>query len=143
MKIQRITRYSERIYDAITRLLPQLDPDCTIPDREAVKEIIRNKNEFLIVARKGRDEITGMLMLSAYQIPSGTKFWVDDVVVDSNFRGKGTGQALMKYAIEVAEKEGARYIDLTSRPFRKAANQLYINLGFKLRETNVYRFTIP
>ena len=32
--------------------------------------------------------------------------------------------------------------ELTSRPDREAANRLYARLGFTLRETNVYRFSV-
>jgi ribosomal protein S18 acetylase RimI-like enzyme len=38
---------------------------------------------------------------------------------------------------------GARTVDLTSRPGREAANRLYARLGFKRRETNVYRYEQP
>jgi len=31
-------------------------------------------------------------------------------------------------------------VDLTSRPSREAAGRLYEKIGFKLRETRVYRY---
>ena len=37
---------------------------------------------------------------------------------------------------------GARTVDLTSRPSRQDANRLYQELGFELRETNVYRYAL-
>ena len=37
-------------------------------------------------------------------------------------------------------REGARTVDLTSRPSRLAANRLYERMGFARRETNVYRY---
>ena len=43
---------------------------------------------------------------------------------------------------ERAQAEGARTVDLTSRPDREAANRLYLRLGFARRETNVYRRTL-
>jgi len=48
----------------------------------------------------------------------------------------------MDYAIDFAMKAGAESIDLTSRPERHAANQLYLKLGFVKRETNVYRLAL-
>jgi len=33
-------------------------------------------------------------------------------------------------------------VDLTSRPSRVAANQLYLAMGFEARETNVFRFSL-
>jgi ribosomal protein S18 acetylase RimI-like enzyme len=50
------------------------------------------------------------------------------------------GEALNRFAIDVAAERGARTVDLTSRPSREAANRLYRRLGFEPRETNVYRF---
>jgi ribosomal protein S18 acetylase RimI-like enzyme len=35
---------------------------------------------------------------------------------------------------------GARSVDLTSRPSRQAANHVYQKLGFKRRDTNIYRY---
>ncbi len=34
---------------------------------------------------------------------------------------------------------GLRFVDLTSRPSRVAANNLYKKLGFQMRDTNCYR----
>jgi ribosomal protein S18 acetylase RimI-like enzyme len=49
------------------------------------------------------------------------------------------GAALSREAIRLAQAAGARTIDLTSRPAREAANRLYQQLGFQLRDTHVYR----
>ncbi|MEK7060924.1 MAG: GNAT family N-acetyltransferase, partial [Patescibacteria group bacterium] len=62
-----------------------------------------------------------------------------DIVVDEEYRGKGIGTKLITAAINQARKEGVKHIDFTSRPQRVAANRLYQRLGFKKRETNVYR----
>jgi len=41
--------------------------------------------------------------------------------------------------VRLARANGARTVDLTSRPARAAANRLYERLGFQLRDSNVYR----
>jgi ribosomal protein S18 acetylase RimI-like enzyme len=89
-----------------------------------------------------RDVVLGMLSLVVFSIPTGTKAWVEDVVVAQAARGKGVGVALMNHALAVAKDAGAKSVDLTSRPSREAANKLYQKLGFMARETNVYRLTI-
>jgi ribosomal protein S18 acetylase RimI-like enzyme len=61
------------------------------------------------------------------------------VVVDDASRGAGVASALVAAALERAQQQGARTVDLTSRPEREAANRLYLRLGFARRETNVYR----
>jgi ribosomal protein S18 acetylase RimI-like enzyme len=89
------------------------------------------------------NEITGMISIATYNSISGTKFWIEDVVIDESQRGKGLGRELMLFAIGYAESLGAGSIMLTSRPSRVAANKLYVELGFERYETNVYKLTIP
>ena len=45
-------------------------------------------------------------------------------------------------AIRLADEAGVRTVDLTSRPSREGANRLYQRLGFELRDSNLYRYTI-
>jgi ribosomal protein S18 acetylase RimI-like enzyme len=92
------------------------------------------------VARDDADRIVGSLTLVLFRIPTGMRAWIEDVVVDGEARGQGVGEALNRYAIDVAAEHGARSVDLTSRPSREAANRLYQRLGFVARETNVYRY---
>jgi ribosomal protein S18 acetylase RimI-like enzyme len=68
--------------------------------------------------------------------------WIEDVVVDTEERGKGIGEALTLAALDRARVEGAKPVDLTSRPSREAANRLYQRVGFQSRQTNLYRFDI-
>jgi ribosomal protein S18 acetylase RimI-like enzyme len=87
--------------------------------------------------------IVGTLTLAIFRIPTGLRAWIEDVVVDERARGRGVGAALTNAAIRLASDQGARTVDLTSRPSREAANRLYQRLGFVARETNVYRFDGP
>ena len=77
-----------------------------------------------------------------FRIPSGVRAWIEDVVVDEAARGQGVGEALNREALRLAAEQGARTVELTSRPSREAANRLYQRLGFKMRETNVYRYEL-
>jgi len=142
IRIREIKRFSENIYEAILRLLPQLNPDKPLPAREHIKGIIRAKNTRLFVAEIKGGKIAGLFTLVTYDIPTGKKFWIEDVVVDESERGKGIGKALILFAIDFARSAGAREIDLTSRPERIEANLLYTKLGFVRRETNAYRYKL-
>ena len=51
----------------------------------------------------------------------------------------GLGYVGLPLAVEFAKKHEISKIDLSSKPERIAANNLYKKLGFKQRETNVYR----
>jgi ribosomal protein S18 acetylase RimI-like enzyme len=52
------------------------------------------------------------------------------------------GAALTEEALRLAERAGARTVDLTSRPSREAANRLYRRLGFEPRDSHVLRYTV-
>ena len=140
MEIFRLTEISEEILIAFRKLIPQLSPDAQIPAKENLEEIIKSENSFLFLARD--KEIVGALTLITYRIPTGLKVWIEDVVVDNKMRGKGIGEKLTRYAIDYAIKLGAKRIELTSKPSRIAANEMYKKMGFDKRETNVYRLII-
>jgi ribosomal protein S18 acetylase RimI-like enzyme len=140
MTIKEVTRFSDRVYESMVKLVPQLNPDSELPARVKLKSILRAKGTHFFVAESDNREIAGMLTLVMYDIPSGFRAWIEDVVVDDRFRGQGIGKALVEHAIVFAGLAGAKSVDLTSRPFRKSANKLYKKMGFVIRKTNVYRY---
>ena len=140
MKIEQLIHIDDTVLQAFQKLIPQLtgDPE-RYPTREELERVIKSEDTFVFVAEDG-GEILGTVTLALYRIPSGTKAWIEDVVVDESARGKGVSVDLMKHALDAARNIGVEKVDLTSQPFRVAANNLYVKLGFELRETNVYRF---
>ena len=86
--------------------------------------------------------IVGSLTLAMFRIPTGVRAWIEDVVVDDSARGHGAGESLNQAALDFAKANGAITVDLTSRPSREAANRLYQRMGFKLRESNLYRYEL-
>ena len=123
------------------QLVRQLSSSAPALTRDELESIVASPTSRLLVAQ-GRDEIVlGMLTLVVFRIPTGVRGLIEDVVVDEADRGRGVGRALTGRALELAQRQQARTVDLTSRPTRVAANQLYLSMGFELRETNVYRFT--
>lgn len=127
---------------AVAALLPQLSRSAAPPDAAALERLLRSPAVRLLVARDDAGAVLGMLTLALFPIPTGTRAWIEDVVVDESARGRGIAAALTQRALELAREGGARTVDLTSRPDRDAANRLYARLGFKRRETNVYRYEL-
>jgi ribosomal protein S18 acetylase RimI-like enzyme len=142
MKIREITAYNDKVYNAVLKLLPQLDPEIKLPSKEFFKSILEAENTHFFAGESEDGELAGILTLIVYSIPTGTNFRIEDVVIDGSQRGKGYGKEIMLHAMRFAESMGAKSVDLTSRPFRIAANQLYIDLGFVRRDTNVYRYQV-
>ena len=106
-----------------------------------MQRIIESDSAQILIAEDENGGILGTMTLIIFQIPTGVRAWIEDVVVDSSARGQGIGKKLNLAALELAKQAGAKTVDLTSRPARKEANQLYKSIGFVRRETNVYRFS--
>ena len=131
----------DELLEAFNRLIPQLSSSSPPPTREHLEALVDSEDTVLFVARvDGR--ILGSLTLACYRIPTGTKAWIEDVVVDADARGHGLGALLNQAALDEARSRGAKDVSLTSRPSREAANRLYRRIGFEPRETNVYRYTL-
>lgn len=143
MPIEVVNDVTDELLEAMQRLMPQLNPGHPIPDRQAVERIVHSEASTLLISRDNFGKITGMLTLVVFHTPSGTHAWIEDVVVDSASRGQGIGEALTRMAINMAQALGTDSVNLTSRPAREAANRLYQRVGFQLRQTNVYRYSLP
>ena len=148
MTVELITAATPELHEAMARLLPQLSRSAAPLSEADLQRFLSQSGVHLFVFRSetadadGNHPILGMLSLATFEIPTGVRAWIEDVVVDEAARGQGAGQALVVAAIEHAQRVGARTVDLTSRPSREAANRLYQRAGFQLRETNVYRVTL-
>jgi ribosomal protein S18 acetylase RimI-like enzyme len=142
MEIKEINRFSMRVFNAVLKLLSQLVSDSKSMTEDHFRGILKSEKTHFFIAELDNKQIAGMLTIGTYDIPSGTKVWIEDVVVDESQRGKGICKELTLFAIGFAKSLDAESVELTSRPSRIAANKLYKKLGFVLRETNVYRYTL-
>jgi ribosomal protein S18 acetylase RimI-like enzyme len=142
MNIERVNRISERVFEAVLRLMAQLAPDTELPTKDYFERVLTSENIHFFTGGLDDNRIVAMLTIGTYNTPSGTKVWIEDVVVDESQRGKGLGEELMLFAIDYSKSLGAGSISLTSRPSRIVANRLYQKLGFLQSETNVYKYLL-
>ena len=138
MNIYRAKIWSEELSDAIARLLPQLSKNAVLPSQEDLTKLLAEDNTHLIVAEID-GVIAGMLSLVIVNIPTGGKAWIEDVVVDGQFRGQNIGARLVEFALNTAENLAVKKVYLTSNPSRKAAHALYKKCGFETYDTTVFR----
>lgn len=141
MEIFEAKAVTDELFEAFQRLVPQLSSSNPAPTRAQLEEIVASPAVILLMARD-EGKLVGSLSLVVFRIPTAVRSWIEDVIVDQVARGKGIGEALTRAAIDRAREEGARTVDLTSRPSREAANRLYQRVGFQQRQTNIYRYNI-
>ena len=138
IEVELVREVTHEVVEAFGRLLPQLSTSAPQLDASALTTIATWQGNSLLVARID-GVIVGALTLVVFPIPSGMRARIEDVVVDSEARGKGVGATLTQQALGIARELGARTVDLTSRPAREAANRLYERMGFARRDSRVYR----
>lgn len=144
VRIEEVTTVDDELVAAFQLLIPQLSSSNPPPPAADLQAIVDAPDSVLLIARDERDQdrIVGSLTLVMFQIPTGYRAWIEDVVVDTAVRGRGIGDKLNRVALDKAGDAGANTVDLTSRPRREAANRMYKRIGFEQRETNVYRYKL-
>ena len=76
---------------AVTALVPQLSRSAPPPTHEQLARIVADPATTLFVAEEdGR--IVGTLTLAAFEIPTGRRAWIEDVVTDTAGARQGRGQ---------------------------------------------------
>ncbi len=58
---------------------------------------------------------------------------IDEIVVDSHYRGRGIGSQLLDRVVALARQAGCRRIELDSALHRRAAHRFYEQKGFEKR----------
>jgi phosphinothricin acetyltransferase len=114
--------------------------DQLVPGRKqlTVAEILQQETPVYIVCCREEGRIVGIALMALYKVLSGHKAWIEDVVVDQQYRGQGVGRALVKKLISLAEEKGVSDIFLFTETHRQVAIRLYEQLGFEIRHSNIY-----
>src|SRR5204863_1568188 len=143
MRIEAVTHLTAEIHEALGRLLPQLNAKLGVPDADRMRRMLDDPDVVLLIARDG-ETIVGTTTVIVYTTPFWIKARLDEVVVDESARGKGVGEALVKAALDVGRERGAQLAELQSGrgPARAAAHKLYERIGFKIRDTDVFRISL-
>jgi ribosomal protein S18 acetylase RimI-like enzyme len=126
---------------ALARLLAQVSSRAAPLTAARVASVLATPATSVLVARLD-GQIVGMALLATLTTLAGDTGYVEEVAVDEAARGQHVGTALMDGLIGLARQKGLWRLELTTRPARVAANQLYQSLGFGLRETNCYRLDL-
>lgn len=128
------------VYNILIEAFPSVSSELT--DKEVSNDLLdldRDKY-FQVVAEVG-DKVVGYLLATKNVDPvlKRNNFWIDYVCVSTNCRGKGIGRELLRKIEEIAKSEDGFYLQLTSSRFRTCARKLYMDLGFEIRESDIFR----
>lgn len=141
--ILKLTAAAPDVCRAINGLLQELSATPHSVDEARLGELVGCPHIHIFLATDADTRAcVGMYTLASSPLLTGTKVWLEDVVVSNRWQGRGLGRRLVEDAIARARRlyPGATLM-LTSRPSRKAANHIYATL-FQPKETNVYSLKI-
>lgn len=71
---------------------------------------------------------------AAYKIKKNVdkkSLWIDEIIINENYRNKGYGKEIIKFLEEVANKNKCCLVELSCWCFNKNALEIYKYLGFK------------
>lgn len=137
VRVFEVRECNEEYLVAVNCLLGQLSTKECVLSRDDFENLVSSDTSHLFLLLYG-SAIVGMLCVCVCACVTGRKAWIEDVVVDTEFRGKAFGKLLVNYAMDYVKSLGNVTVMLTSRPSRIAANALYRSVGFETKETNVY-----
>jgi ribosomal protein S18 acetylase RimI-like enzyme len=107
-----------------------------------LKEVLEEENRITLAFCEDNNEVIGIASMCTYKVISGKKGWIEDVVVNEQYRGQGIGRKLMEKLLEEGKKKGLTEILLFTEDHRIPAIKLYSDLGFKLKESRIYTLRI-
>lgn len=126
---------------ALQHLKQQLSPGAEL-DSERLRRIL-SKTIFIWVCRLHPERrpiaMVSLCLLTPLEKDVG---FVEDVVTDEAYRGRGYGKKLLQKLIRFARSRGLSKLKLTSKDTRVHAIKLYLDLGFQPIDTNVFALTL-
>jgi len=93
----------------------------------------------LVVIRRPEERVVGYIIY--WHI--GEDVQINNVAVHPDVRGKGVGEALLRFVIEKVRDKGATFISLEVRMSNAAAQALYRKLGFDVLGVRKNYYTNP
>lgn len=87
------------------------------------------------------NQVVGYTLVSKSYDPiiKRVNYWIEYVCVDEAYRGRGVARMLLTKVEEFAKMDNVLYLQLTSSRIRESARKLYLNLGYEIRESDIFR----
>ncbi len=101
---------------------------------------ISSKDNIELVAVLDNKVVGYLVLTKIYNVVKAFFYgYITYVCVLEEYRNQNIATNLFKEVFKICEKEDIKELELTSNSTRVAAHHLYNKLGFKIRETDVFR----
>ena len=141
--ISPLTEYDGDIAEAMGRLRQQLSArhDGSPIEREKIEELIESPYHDIVLAIDENGKIVAMAIMSIVMATLDRNAYLEDLVVDSECRGKGVGGQMLEAIKDWGRQKGCRRLEFTSsnREKKEGAVGFYESHGAELRDTHCFR----
>lgn len=110
------------------------------PHKKQLKldEILMEDNPLTLLGCFIDNKIVGIASMAIYKVISGKKGWIEDVIVDENYRGMGIGIKLIEKLLSISNVQQLSEVLLFTEEHRTPAISLYEKLGFSKKRSSIY-----
>ncbi len=133
----------KRVVEILKMSFPEIDSclEKSLMDNKTLD--LHDSNHTQLVAVLD-DKVVGYVLISKDFDPiiKRVNYWIDYVCVDLEYRGRGIARKLLIKVEEMARSDDVLYLQLTSSRFRSSARKLYLDLGYEIRESDIFRKVI-
>lgn len=129
------TNLTTNFQDQVYALFKQLSPN---KKQLKLNEILIDNNQVIFLGCFVDNRIVGISSMAIYKVISGSKGWIEDVIVDENYRGMGIGMQLIEKLLSISNEQQLSEVLLFTEEHRTSAISLYKKLGFSKKESNIY-----
>lgn len=139
-----IREYDNNDFEEVKNILFEAFPevnDLLEKSMRSSETLNLDKNKYIQLVAEEEGNVVGYALASRSNDPVliRTNLWIDYVCVSSEHRGKGIAKQLMKRIEDIAIEEKVLFLQLTSSRFRTGARKLYMDMGFTIRESDIFR----
>jgi GNAT superfamily N-acetyltransferase len=125
--LPELVRLLQTLFEQEVEFQPQ-------PERQnsALELILSSKDRGRIFAARFGDKLVGMVSLleTVSTAEGGLAVWLEDLVVEPNFRGRKIGTALVRAALDYCKSRGIKRVTLLTDRDNSQAHRFYFRFGF-------------
>jgi phosphinothricin acetyltransferase len=123
------------VQEQISELFKQLSAE---KKQTSLCTILNSNNSVTVAYCTEGNQIIGIALMAEYKVISGYKGWIEDVIVNKNYRGQGIGRNLVELLIKEGKIKNFNEFLLFTEDEKKPAINLYKSLGFDMDESKIY-----
>lgn len=139
-----IRNYKNSDYEEVRKILIEAFPEVEEFMLEGINNeeaLALDKDKYIQLVAEIEGKVVGYSLASRSYDPikQRNNFWIDYVCVNTEYRGRGIARQLLQEIESIAKKEKVLFLQLTSSRVRTSARKLYMDFGFSIRESDIFR----